>query len=60
MTTHILDVAERMAERIGVINNGKLIAQGTLAELSQRSGQDGGTLEEIFLTLVADESAAAA
>jgi len=60
MTTHILDVAERMAERIGVISNGKLIAQGTLAELSQKAGQDGGTLEEIFLTLVANENAAAA
>ncbi len=60
MTTHILDVAERMAERIGVISNGKLIAQGTLAELSQKAGQDGGTLEEIFLTLVANEDAAAA
>lgn len=52
MTTHILDVAERMAERIGVISNGKLIAQGTLEELSRKAGQDGGTLEEIFLTLV--------
>lgn len=60
MTTHILDVAERMAERIGVISNGKLIAQGTLSELSQKAGQDGGTLEEIFLTLVANENAAAA
>ena len=60
MTTHILDVAERMAERIGVISNGKLIAQGTLTELSRKAGQDGGTLEEIFLTLVANENAAAA
>jgi len=60
MTTHILDVAERMAERIGVISNGKLIAQGTLAELSQKAGQEGGTLEEIFLALVANEDAAAA
>lgn len=60
MTTHILDVAERMAERIGVISSGKLIAQGTLAELSQKAGQEGGTLEEIFLTLVANEDAAAA
>ncbi len=60
MTTHILDVAERMAERIGVISNGKLIAQGTLEELSRKAGQDGGTLEEIFLTLVANEDAAAA
>lgn len=60
MTTHILDVAERMAERIGVISSGKLIAQGTLAELSQKAGQEGRTLEEIFLTLVANEDAAAA
>lgn len=59
MTTHILDVAERMAERIGVIADGRLIAEGTLAELSSKAGQEGGTLEEIFLALVAAESAAA-
>lgn len=59
MTTHILDVAERMAERIGVIADGRLIAEGTLAELSGKAGQEGGTLEEIFLALVAAESAAA-
>ena len=59
MTTHILEVAERMAERIGVIANGRLIAEGTLAELSLQSGQGGTNLEEIFLSLVADQSAAA-
>lgn len=59
MTTHILEVAERMAERIGVIADGRLIAEGTLAELSGKAGQEGGTLEEIFLALVAAESAAA-
>lgn len=59
MTTHILDVAERMAERIGVIADGRLIAEGTLSELSGKAGQEGGTLEEIFLALVAAESAAA-
>ena len=59
MTTHILEVAERMAERIGVIANGRLIAEGTLDELRQKAGQDGTNLEEIFLTLVAEESAAA-
>ncbi len=62
MTTHILDVAERMAERIGVIANGKLLAEGTLDELRTRTGRDGETLEEVFLTLVAetsDEAAAA-
>jgi ABC-2 type transport system ATP-binding protein len=58
MTTHILDVAERMAERIGVIADGRLIAEGTLAELRTRIGRE-TTLEEIFLDLVAKGSEAA-
>ena len=40
MTTHILEVAERMAERIGVITHGRLIAEGTLAELRARIGRE--------------------
>ena len=40
MTTHILEVAERMADRIGVIAGGRLIAQGTLDEL-RREGRQG-------------------
>ncbi len=59
MTTHILEVAERMAERIGVIAGGRLIAQGTLEELRQRAGNGSSSLEEIFLDLVAEQSAAA-
>jgi ABC-2 type transport system ATP-binding protein len=55
MTTHILEVAERMAERIGVIANGRLIAEGTLAELRTRIGRE-TTLEEIFLDLVAESA----
>lgn len=58
MTTHILEVAERMAERIGVIAGGRLIAEGTLAELRARIGRE-SSLEEIFLDLVARESQAA-
>ncbi len=54
MTTHILEVAERMAERIGVINHGRLVAEGTLAELRARIGRE-TTLEEIFLDLVAQK-----
>jgi len=54
MTTHILEVAERMAERIGVINHGRLIAEGTLTELRARIGRE-DTLEEIFLDLVAQK-----
>jgi ABC-2 type transport system ATP-binding protein len=58
MTTHILDVAERMAERIGVIADGRLLAEGTLDELRTRTGREGETLEEVFLTLVAEGAAA--
>jgi ABC-2 type transport system ATP-binding protein len=58
MTTHILEVAERMADRIGVIAAGRLIAQGTLEELRARSGQGGASLEDAFLALVADKAAA--
>ena len=59
MTTHILEVAERMAERIGVIGNGRLIAEGTLAELSTLAGHGETNLEEIFLSLTTEQSAAA-
>ena len=53
MTTHILEVAERMAERIGVIDHGRLIAEGTLEELRRQGGKAGSSLEDIFLDLVA-------
>jgi len=57
MTTHILEVAERMADRIGVIARGRLIAQGTLDELRRQAGHGSSTLEDAFLALVADEAA---
>ena len=57
MTTHILEVAERMADRIGVIARGRLIAQGTLDELRRQAGHGSSTLEDTFLALVADEAA---
>ena len=59
MTTHILEVAERMADRIGVISGGRLIAQGTLEELRGQAGTSTTTLEDTFLTLIADPAAAA-
>ena len=58
MTTHILEVAERMADRIGVIARGRLIAEGTLDELRRQAGGGSKTLEDAFLMLTADESAA--
>jgi ABC-2 type transport system ATP-binding protein len=56
LTTHILDVAERMAHRIGIIRGGKLMAEGTLAELQARAGA-GHTLEDVFLQLTAGQPA---
>jgi ABC-2 type transport system ATP-binding protein len=46
-----------MAERIGVLTNGRLVAEGNLAELRLRAGR-GGSLEDVFLTLVGDTAAA--
>src|SRR5579864_982161 len=59
MTTHILEVAERMADRIGVIASGRLVAEGTLAELRQQSGNNDTSLEDVFIALVDVEAAAA-
>jgi len=54
MTTHILEVAERMAERIGVIAKGKLIAEGTFEDLRRQTGRGAATLEDTFLALVSE------
>jgi ABC-2 type transport system ATP-binding protein len=69
MTTHILEVAERMADRIGVIAHGQLIAEGTLEELRRHAGSNGSgtgdavdgnaSLEDTFLALVAEPAEAA-
>jgi ABC-2 type transport system ATP-binding protein len=51
LSTHILEIAERMCDRIGIINQGELIAVGTMDEL-RHLGQAGETsLEDIFLNL---------
>lgn len=47
MSTHTLPVAEELAHRIGIINEGKLIAIGTLDEIRQQAGHS-GRLEEVF------------
>ena len=52
VSTHQLSIAEEMADRIGIIDGGKLIAIGTREELRQKSGSS-GALEEIFLSLTA-------
>src|SRR5271167_4246805 len=54
VSTHQLSIAEEMADRIGIIHGGKLIAVGDRDELRQQSGNS-GQLEEIFLSLTAGE-----
>ena len=56
LTTHILEVAERLADRIGIIHDGSLIAEGTLDELRAIEGQSASSgqpssLEDVFLRL---------
>lgn len=51
LTTHILEIAEQMCDRVGIIQQGRLVALGTLAELRERGGQAGASLEDIFLQL---------
>lgn len=53
MSTHVLDVVEATCDRIGVLQNGRLLACGSVAEL--RSGASAATLEDLFLQLTAPE-----
>lgn len=53
-STHVLEVAEKLCEKIAVINQGKLIAQGTLEQL--KSAEHADSLEQIFLELTDAES----
>lgn len=48
-STHILEIAERMCDRVIIINKGDVVASGTLAELRQMRGE--GSLEDIFLSV---------
>ena len=51
-STHVLEVAEKLCTRIGMIDHGSLRAQGTLEEL--KSGEKSSSLEELFLNLTDD------
>ncbi len=51
MSTHILEIAEAMCDRVGIINKGQLSAIGTMEELRLQSRQKDKSLEEIFLSL---------
>jgi ABC-2 type transport system ATP-binding protein len=55
MSTHTLEIAEEMCDRIGIIQEGRLIAVGNIRELREMSGIVGRRLEEIFFRLTGEE-----
>ena len=57
LTSHVLEVVERLCDHIGIIHKGRLVAQAPLAEL--RAATAGGTLESMFLELVGASGGAA-
>ena len=56
LTTHILEVAARLADRIGIVQRGRLAAEGTLAELKDAAGRGSSTLEDVFLSLMREQA----
>jgi len=57
-STHIMEIAERLCDRVGIINHGELIAAAPLEELRRRSGEQGATLERLFLSMTDDDAGA--
>lgn len=52
LTTHVMEIAERLAERIAIVDKGRIRAEGTLADLRAEHGTATSTLEEIFIDLI--------
>jgi ABC-2 type transport system ATP-binding protein len=54
LTSHVLEIVERLCSHVAIIDKGRLVAQGSLEELRAGAGSDGGkmTLEQIFLRIV--------
>jgi ABC-2 type transport system ATP-binding protein len=59
MCTHVLEIAEKLCARIGIMIKGRLIALGTLEELRAKARRDGTDLEDVFLSLTGGQEYAA-
>jgi len=55
MSTHTLEIAQETSDRIGIIREGRIIAEGTMSRLREMAHADGGKLEDIFLSLTGGE-----
>jgi ABC-2 type transport system ATP-binding protein len=58
LSTHTLDIAQELADRIGILDRGRLLGCGTLAELRQQAAID-GNLEDLFLKITEEAAAEA-
>lgn len=55
LTTHILSIPEEMADRIGLIHKGQIVAEGTMADLRELAGRPEANLEELFLHFTGEQ-----
>lgn len=55
-STHIMEIAQRLCSRIGIIFAGRVVAEGDLDQLRARAGEEGATLEEVFMKLTNEAS----
>lgn len=55
-STHVMEVAEKLCDRIGIIKKGQLVFSGTMEELKQKHGQADESLEDIFLKLIGSDT----
>ena len=53
-STHVLEVAEKLCDRIGIINKGKIIFVGTYEEMKKKLGEE-GSLEELFMEITKND-----
>jgi len=51
LTSHVLDVVERLCDQVAIINRGRIVTQGTMSELRHSAGSE-GTLEDVFVNLI--------
>jgi ABC-2 type transport system ATP-binding protein len=57
LTSHVLEVVERLCDRLAIINRGKVVLQGTLPELRAQAEEGAGSLEDIFVHVIGAERA---
>jgi ABC-2 type transport system ATP-binding protein len=57
LSSHLLEQVERLCDRIGIFSRGRLLAEGSVAELSQRAGGEGLHLDEVYRRLVSSKEA---